>query len=246
MDQVADSSPVLFTGIVVTCNESTRLSECLKSLSFCDQLIVVDLGSADACIKIAREHGAQVIEYPRTPIVEHVRAHVIEEADNDWLIFLDPDEVFPSEIEPELVKMIKQEVRAGSVLVPWKFFFKNSRLDCTFWGAINSKEVVIHRRRVKLNRNVHHGYELLDGFERLEFSLVDDHFIRHYWMDSYHQLFEKHIRYIRHEGESRFNQGERFSWQILANGSPEVTEDELSELPRLSWRIPLHFVELLS
>ena len=38
------------------------------------------------------------------------------------------------------------------------------------------------------------------------------YYVRHYWADSYRQLFEKHTRYIQREGEARYRSGLRFSW----------------------------------
>jgi len=210
--QTDDHEPIAFTGIVVTFNESKRLRECLESLSFCDQLIVVDLGSTDDSVRVAEENDAQVIHHEKLPIVEMIREKVKDEAINDWLIFLDPDEVFPEDGEVELSDLIKSHETAGSIMVPWRFYFKGKKLNCTFWGEIRLKEAVIHRQRVNLSPTVHRGYELVCGFESLTMSIGGDRFIKHYWIDSYRQLLEKHMRYIAHEGESRFKHGERFTW----------------------------------
>jgi hypothetical protein len=64
---------------------------------------------------------------------------------------------------------------------------------------------------------VHRGITVCEGYEdaRLEWVDPDEH-IRHYWMDTYQQLFSKHWRYIRREGASLCNNGERFTWKRLA------------------------------
>jgi len=41
------------TGVVVTINENRRLEQCLESLRFCSQLVVIDLGSTDDSVRIA-------------------------------------------------------------------------------------------------------------------------------------------------------------------------------------------------
>ena len=48
------------TGIVIAKNEENRLADCLDSLSFCDEIIVVDNGSEDRTVDIAKRMGAEV------------------------------------------------------------------------------------------------------------------------------------------------------------------------------------------
>ena len=71
-DLTTSDQPVRFTSIVVTYNEANRLRECLKSLSFCDQMLVVDLGSGDNSVEIAQEYGAEVLHHEWVPLVEKV------------------------------------------------------------------------------------------------------------------------------------------------------------------------------
>ena len=90
--------PIKFTGIVVTYNEENHLKECLTSLMFCDQLIVVDLGSTDRSIEISKQCGAEIKHEKLVPIVEQIKERVVGFSRNDWIIFIDPDEVFPLDI----------------------------------------------------------------------------------------------------------------------------------------------------
>lgn len=219
--------PIPFSGIVVTLNESRRLRACLDSLSFCDELIVVDLGSTDDSVLIAEDCGARVIRHDRLPIVEMIRDKVKDEARNDWLVFLDPDEVFPEGCTESLSDLILSHGNAATVMVPWRFYFKGTRLNCTFWGEIRLKESVVHRRRVNLRSCVHRGFECLPGFETVTLSTPGDSHIKHYWMDSYRQLLEKHLRYIDHEGESRFTEGERFTWPRLFRETAKSLKQDL-------------------
>ena len=77
------NSEIQFTGIVVTYNEDKYLNECLKYLSFCEQLIVMDLGSTDHSVEIAKTYGAIIVQHERVPIVEQVRTKALEYS-NDY------------------------------------------------------------------------------------------------------------------------------------------------------------------
>ena len=71
---------------------------------------------------------------------------------------------------------------------------------------------MFHRQRVEWNERVHAGYRLKAGFTEVRIPFNAEDAIQHYWAESYAQLFEKHRRYLAHEGRSRFQAGQRFSW----------------------------------
>jgi glycosyltransferase involved in cell wall biosynthesis len=48
------------SAIIITRNEAVKIGACLDSLAFCDERIVVDCGSQDETVRIARERGARV------------------------------------------------------------------------------------------------------------------------------------------------------------------------------------------
>lgn len=201
------------TGIVVTFNEARRLRECLESLRFCEQLVVADLGSSDASVEIATQCGAEIVHRRRAPIVEEIRQELTGHSRNDWVVFLDPDEVFPAGVEAKLRELIATRPNLAVIMMESQFYFRGKPLGCTFWGTLHKKGVVCHRRRTEFSSLVHRPLEPRPGYERLELPGATAHRLRHYWMDSYAQLFEKHRRYLRHEGQARHARGERFSWR---------------------------------
>lgn len=218
---------ILFTGIVVTCNEERYLRDCLKSLSFCDELIVVDLGSTDSSLRIAREAGAKVLHHERVPVVEQVREFAVRQARNEWIVFIDPDEIMSPALAEEIIEAARAP-RTAAIKLPWQFYFKDKPLTCCVWGIKNnSKLSAVHRNRISLKPLVHRGYEPMPGYEVIEISRTEDNFVRHYWMSSYGQLIEKHLRYIRHEGEAKYNSGLRFSWLSMLTDTAQAIRTNL-------------------
>lgn len=200
-----------FTAFVVTFNEKRHLRECLHSLACCNQRIVIDLGSSDGSIEIALESGAEILRRKRVPIVEQVRKENIACARNDWIIFLDPDEIFPAAAIPDLLSTIAATPSLGMIKLPWQFYFKGKPLHCTIWGRNNVKPAVVHKERIAFSDAVHRGLSILPGYSASAFPRDDRYVIKHYWVDSCEDLFEKHLRYLKHEGRARFCHGERFS-----------------------------------
>lgn len=207
-----------FTGIVVTYNEAKRLRDCLKSLSFCEQLIVIDLGSNDASVKIAKEFGAEVFHHKKIPVVEKIHEMAVKNyARNEWIIRIDPDEVLPPNLKEKLEFLIKKEPDLGTIRIPWQFYVKDKPLYGTVWGMDNSKPVVLHKSRTKFNPYVHAATSLLEGYRESALPRDNVYYIRHYWVDSYCQMIRKHWMYLKKEGEARYSRGERFSVRKLLN-----------------------------
>lgn len=83
-------------GVVLTLNEEQDLPRALMSLSWCDELIVVDSGSTDRTSKIAESFGALFIQHIQPPpfLITAQRNWVLASAGivSDWVLFLDADE----------------------------------------------------------------------------------------------------------------------------------------------------------
>jgi len=75
-------------------NEQTVLVECLKSVrDVVDEMIIVDTGSTDKTIDIARAFGAKVFEFPWTDDFSAARNQSLAQATGNWILVLDADEV---------------------------------------------------------------------------------------------------------------------------------------------------------
>lgn len=77
---------------IVCRNEADRLGDCLASVAWADEVLVMDLESSDGSGDLARERGARVFEREPLPIVEPLRDELAARASNAWIVALDPDE----------------------------------------------------------------------------------------------------------------------------------------------------------
>jgi len=94
--------PESLTACVIAGNEERRLPACLRSLGFCDQIVVVDGGSRDRTIEVAREAGAEVVENA-WPGFAAQRNVALDHARGDWVLEIDADE----RVDPELASSIR-------------------------------------------------------------------------------------------------------------------------------------------
>jgi glycosyltransferase involved in cell wall biosynthesis len=120
----------LLSVAIITCDEERNLPRTLASVSFADEIIVVDSGSTDRTVEIARSFGAKVFsrEWPGFAAQKNF---AIAQCSGDWILSLDADE----ELSPELRTQMRR-------LLP-----TNPPADAYF----------LNRRNLFLNRWIKHG-----------------------------------------------------------------------------------------
>lgn len=79
------------SAVIITRDAATQLLPCLEALGFCDEILVVDSGSADGTVELARRHGARVIETHWRGFGPQ-KQYAVEQAANDWVLCIDADE----------------------------------------------------------------------------------------------------------------------------------------------------------
>ena len=85
------------TACIITYNEADRIEACLRSVDFCDEIIVVDSHSTDRTRELAAACGARVIERD-WPGYRSQKQFAVEAARHDWVLCLDADERLSSEL----------------------------------------------------------------------------------------------------------------------------------------------------
>ena len=105
----------LLSAIVITRNEAANIGECLDSLAFCDERIVVDCGSTDGTVEIARGKGARV-EFHEWRGFGAQKSYALSLATGTWVLSIDADE----RVTPELAAAIKAAIATGDADA-WEF-----------------------------------------------------------------------------------------------------------------------------
>ncbi|MCG2598966.1 MAG: glycosyltransferase family 2 protein, partial [Achromobacter sp.] len=94
--------------IVITKNEAANIADCLKSVAFADELIVVDSGSTDGTVELARALGARVEVTADWPGFGPQKNRALDLATGDWVLSIDADE----RVTPELAREIQATLAA--------------------------------------------------------------------------------------------------------------------------------------
>ena len=93
------------TAVISAFNEEKQIERCLKSLSFADEIIVVDNSSLDRTAEIAKKYTKKVFVQKNDPnLIDLQKNFGFEKASSEWILSIDADE----EVSPELAEEIKK------------------------------------------------------------------------------------------------------------------------------------------
>jgi glycosyltransferase involved in cell wall biosynthesis len=103
--------------ILITKNEAGNIRPCLESVAWADEIIVVDSGSSDDTVAIAREMGARVYEHD-WPGFGPQKNRALGYASHDWVFSIDADERVTPKLRTEIEAVIRAEQAPDSYFVP--------------------------------------------------------------------------------------------------------------------------------
>lgn len=83
--------------VIITRNAGDGLVPCLESVAFADEVVIVDSGSTDATVELARRHGARVIHQEWMGYGRQ-KEFATRQAQHDWVLSLDADERVSEEL----------------------------------------------------------------------------------------------------------------------------------------------------
>lgn len=122
------------SAIVITYNEEGNIRECLESLKWCNEIIVVDSGSTDKTTDIAREQNARVILAESNSNTYGAKRNLgIDEAKGEWIIWIDADERITPLLEAEIKELINSTNPESAYLINRKSYFINKFIKHSGW-----------------------------------------------------------------------------------------------------------------
>lgn len=179
------------SAVIITWNEASNIGECLSSVKWASEAIVVDRFSTDDTAAIARECGARVYQEEWKGFAGQKNS-AIEKAQTPWILSLDADERVPPPLAEEIRAVIRQPDALDGYHVPRKNFFGGQWIRHGGWhpdhvlrlfrnGSGRFQEREVHERFVVDGKS---GY-LRNPIEHYTYRSVSDYLAR---MDRYSRL----------------------------------------------------------
>ncbi|MBI5449255.1 glycosyltransferase family 2 protein [Candidatus Gottesmanbacteria bacterium] len=118
----------MISAIVLSHNDQDTIRQCLSSVLWCDEVIVVDDNSTDATIGIAKKTGAKVCIRALNDDFSEQRNFGLFNAKGDWVLFVDSDEAITEDLQKEIRQILNKETGKVGYFVKRNDYFMGSWL----------------------------------------------------------------------------------------------------------------------
>ncbi len=198
--------------VINTHNEAASLPRAMASVkTFADEIVVVDMESADKTVEVAKKLGAKVYPHEHLSYVEPARNFGISKATGDWILILDPDEEITAKLAANLEEIVK-EGSADYCRIPRKnLIFGHWMQHARWWPDYNIR--FFKKGYVSWNEIIH-AVPLTQG-KGTDIEAKEELAIVHRHYDSIEQYVERMNRYTSQQAKTKLAEDYKFSWKDL-------------------------------
>jgi glycosyltransferase involved in cell wall biosynthesis len=191
------------SAVIIALNEQANLARLLPCLAWADEIVVVDGGSTDATVEVARQHGCRVVSRPFDTFAQQ-RNHALQAAAGPWVLSVDADDC-PT---PPLVEEIRHQIafgRCAAYRVPIRSTIFGRRVRRC--GTQDDQPIRLFRRAAaRWTGDVHEVLEVAGRIGRLTFWL------EHVTLPDLPAFVGKVDRYTNLEAAARVARGQKPRW----------------------------------
>ena len=195
------------TALVITYNEIGYIEKCIESISFADEIVVVDSYSDDGTYEYLLSHPKVRVVQKSFKNFTDQKTFALAQASNDWILFNDADEVVTESLRTEIENVLGSKKTHSAYWFYKKFMFKNLPLHFCAWRT--DKNYRLFRKskvRFSAARIVHETLEVTGTTGIFKEKLV------HYSYKNYQDYKAKMISYGRFKAKEAFIKEKRFSY----------------------------------
>jgi len=211
--------------VISAFNEGEKIKECLKSLSFADEIIFVDNNSTDKTSEIAQKYTSKIFIRPNNPMLNINKNYGFIKASGDWILSLDADERVTPELKEEIkiitnkqdfAQVFGSEAQAqrddnGAVngyWIPRKNIIFGKWIKHTGWYPDYQLRLFKKGKGRFPEAHVHEMIDVVGETGRLKNNII------HYNYETIFQFMQKLIYiYASNEANQLLKNGYKFSWQ---------------------------------
>lgn len=210
---MTDNRPTL-SAVLLARNEESNIRSCLETVSWCDEVIVVDMESSDRTVEIAREYTERIFSHAVVSAFDIAKKFAVEQASGDWILLVDADEMIPRPLA-EILQQLVAGNSADVYRIPFKHYIMGDWIQNSGWGY-SPLPRLFRAGSIRFEKTIH-GYMHINETARVVTLEPGDGFcIVHFnYTDSRH-FVEKLNRYTSVEAEHKYENGESFSyWRLV-------------------------------
>ena len=198
------------TALVITYNEIGYIEKCIESVSFADEIIVVDSFSTDGTYEFLKEHPkVKVIQNPFENFTAQ-KSFALKQATNDWVLFLDADEIVSDALQNEISETVSSDTDIAAFWFYRQFMFKNEKLNFSGWQTDKNYRLFRKSKAVFSDCKIVHETLDVDGA-----SGILKEKLTHYCYKNYEDYKGKMLKYGRLKAIESFYKEKKFSYVMM-------------------------------
>ena len=165
--------------IIITMNEAENIRPCLESVSWADEIVVVDSGSSDETLAICQEFSAKIVVNSDWQGFGYQKNLALQQATGDWILSLDADERVTPELRDEIRQNLSKPAADGYFLPRQSYFLGKAMRHGGWWpdeilrlfrrgsgefsNALIHESLIVHGKTAKLRQPLlHYSYVNLE------------------------------------------------------------------------------------
>jgi glycosyltransferase involved in cell wall biosynthesis len=196
------------TATIITLNEERHIARAIESLRCCDEIIVLDSGSADRTMELAGKLGSRVLESPWRGYAGQ-KNWAAEQAAHDWILSLDADEALSEALEGEIWNLKKNGPKFDAYTMPRMAQYLGRWILHSGWYP-DRKVRLYNRQKAKwVGDFVHESVQVRGRLGHLESNLL------HFTCDSLSEHLRTMDRYTTLAAEELVSRKTPVSWSHL-------------------------------
>lgn len=163
------------SALVLTKNEEKRIEKCIKALSFCDEIIVIDDNSTDKTRELSKGLGARVYKRDMNKDVSKQTNYGMKKAKGEWMLIIDADEIVTDKLKNEIKNVLKTKAESvDCFLIKRNDYFLGKLLK---HGEVSKVYLprLLKKGKGKWKRRVHQYLEIKGGNLKLRSPLLHYH-----------------------------------------------------------------------
>ncbi len=184
------------SAIVIAGREEDNIADCLTSLSFADEIIVVCSSREDATMKIA-SHYTPHVEFRTFDGYAAQKQYALDRATKHWVLSLDADERVTPELREEIMAVRERSDAADGYTVPRKNHFRDKWLRHGGWYPDRQLRLFRREKTRLTDRLVHEGFEVRGSRGELQGALL------HFTLPNVRHMLRKNLTYSLYEAREK-------------------------------------------
>ncbi len=201
---------IKITALVITYNEIGYIENCIKSVEFADEIIVVDSYSNDGTYEYLLENPKiRVIQKPFENFTKQ-KSFALSQASNDWVLFIDADEVVTEDLKKEITETLPLKNACSAYWFYKKFMFDSGPLHFCAWRTDKNYRL-FRKSKVQFTKEriVHETLEVEGGTGIFKEKIL------HYSYKSFSDYKAKMLSYGRLKAKEAYLKDKKFNIACL-------------------------------